>query len=315
MKAFCLPLLLVLTGCGTIQKYGLRSATPVFKKSSELQTTERSWEFFAESAPANLKLMELISLQDQDNLELLGILIKGYAGYSFGVPETLAFQDEMSGVENSPYKRQAIIGYTKALDYGITYFAKKGIKHQDILKNDEATLTKMLKEEMDEDDLVPVLYTAQAWGSLINLQKDNVALISQVSKVKAMFDWVCGQAPKIENNVCDIFYAQYEVSRPKMLGGNPEKGEELFLKSIAEHPQHLLIRMTYIQFSILPAYDESKYEKEAAVLKTAFSSFEDLNRDELEEKSDFKKSQHLNLFNAIAKKRFDIIEANKKKIF
>jgi hypothetical protein len=255
MKAFCLPLVLVLTGCGTIQKYGLRSATPVFKKSSELQTTERSWDFFAESAPANLKLMELISLQDQDNLELLGVLIKGYAGYSFGVPETLAFQDELTGVENSPYKKQAIIGYTKALDYGMTYFEKKGIKHQDIIKNDEASLIKKLNEEMDEEDLVPVLYTAQAWGSLINLQKDNVALISQVAKVKAMFDWVCGQKPKIENNVCDIFYAQYEVSRPKMLGGNPEKGEELFLKSIAAHPLHHLIRVTYIQYSIQSAVE------------------------------------------------------------
>jgi hypothetical protein len=197
----------------------------------------------------------------------------------------------------------------------MTYFEKKGIKHQDILKNDEATLTKMLKEEMDDDDLVAVLYTAQAWGSLINMQKDNVALISQVSKVKAMFDWVCGQKPKIENNVCDIFYAQYEVSRPKMLGGNPEKGEELFLKSIAEHPQHLLIRLTYVQYSILPAYDESKYETQSAILKSSFASFEDLNRDDLEEKSEFKNSKHLNLFNAIAKKRFDIIEENKKKIF
>ena len=315
MKTFCLPLVLILSGCGTIQKYGLRSATPVFKKSSDLLTTERSWQFFADSAPGNLKLMELISLQDQDNTDLLGVLIKGYAGYGFAVPETLAFQDELSGKDDSPHKREAIIAYTKALDYGMTYFEKKGIKPKDILRFDEGKLTQALKEEMDEEDLVPVLYTAQAWGSLINLQRDNVALVSQVPKVKAMFDWVCAEKPKIENNVCDIFYAQYEAARPKMLGGNPEKAEELFLKSIASHPQHHLIRLTYIQYSILPAMDLEKYEKEAQILRASFQKFEDLNRDELEENSEYEKVQHLNLFNAIAKKRFEIIETNKKKIF
>ena len=46
-----------------------------------------------------------------------------------------------------------------------------------------------------------------------------------------------------------------------------------------------------------------------------FAKWEDLNRDNLEDKSEYKVVEHLNLYNAIARKRFELIELNKKKIF
>lgn len=309
-----LPLLVALMGCGTIQKWALRSSSPVFQKSSNDLLKEGNWDFFRESAPSNLKFVELLWQQDRDNLKLLSVLVKGYAGYAFAVPETLALGDEWAGVEESLWKKNAIIYYTRALDYGTLYLTKRDVKRKDLL-GDEAKLSKKLKNELDEDDLMALLYTAQAWGSLINLQKDNVALVAQIPKVKVLFDHVCSRKPKIDQNVCDIFYAQYEASRPRMLGGNPAKAKKLFETAIKKHPQHLLIRVSYIQYLLLPAMEEGEYEKEARVLRDEFAKFEDMNRDELVNKSAYKKASKLNLYNAIAKKRFELIEKNKSKIF
>jgi hypothetical protein len=315
MRLVAIGLLVILCGCGTVRKMVLRTSSPVFEESSNQLTQEGNWHFFKESAPANLKMVEMIYHQDPNNLDLLSVVIKGYAGYAFAVPETLALEAELSGSDNNFHKKQAVDFYTRALDYGMSYLDKKGISTKEFYNLSEDDLTQTLEKELDEDDLTAVLYTAQAWGSLINLQKDNMTLVSQVPKVKTLFDWVCGKKPSIDHGVCNIFYAQYEASRPKMLGGNPEKAKELYLSAIETFPKHLLIRLGYIQYLLLPGYEQAKYEQQAEFLKTEFEKWENFNRDTLENTSEYRGSKELNLYNAIAKKRFEIIEKYKNEIF
>jgi len=299
MRKILLCLIMILISSCSLQKMALRSAAPMFEKSTQLVTHESNWEFFKESSPGNLKFLELLSLQDQDNLALLGVLIKSYSGYAYGVKETLLFQDEMNQVEDSVWKKDAIFFYGRAFDYGLVYLSKKNIN----------PFTDDLDKKLDslsESDLVAILYTAQAWGTLINLQKDNMELVSQVPRVKSMFDWVCRIRPNIDDGVCDIFFAQYEASRPRMLGGNPEKAHELYAKAIEKNPKNLLIRLNYIQYSLLPGFDAEKYEAQAKVLKVEFEKFQS---------GQYKDVPQLNLYNAIAKKRFEAIELHKSKIF
>ncbi|MFP5385259.1 MAG: TRAP transporter TatT component family protein [Bacteriovoracia bacterium] len=313
MALYLLPLFFALMGC-SLQKMALRSTTPVMEKSSEGMMEEGSWEFFQASSPANIKFMELLWLQDQENLKLLSLLIKSYSGYAFAVPETLYFEDEIIGIGNSQRRTEAITFYTRSFDYGLQYLKEKDISKADLLSHEESVLQKRL-DKLNDEDITAILYTAQSWGSLINLQKDNVVLVSQVPKVKMLFDFVCSRKPDIDNNVCDIFYAQYLSSRPKMLGGNPEEGEKLFLAAMEKHPHNLLIRMSYIQHVVLPGYDEEQYKKQAAILKKELEKWENFKRDQLENLSPYRNDKKLNLFNAIAKKRFLIVEKNKKQIF
>ena len=314
MRYLFLSLILTISSC-SLKKMAVRTAAPMFAEGSDYLTKESSFEFFQQTAPANLKFSEMMYMLDPDNLTMLSTVIKGYAGLAYAVPETFAFGDELSGKENSVHHHQAIHLYTRALDYGVSYLEKKKISRQEILNLEEKKLIKLLNKKLDEDDHTAVLFFAQAWGSLINLQKDNIALVSHVPRVKLLFDWVCVKNPEIENGVCEIFEAQYQSSRPKMLGGNPELGKELFNKAIAKRPKHLLIRLTMLQFHVLPAGDKEAYDKEATILKEEFQKWQDLNRDSLENTSDYADVEHLHLFNAIAKKRFELIEKNKNKIF
>src|SRR5690606_31972666 len=267
---------------------------------------EGNWDYFRLATPGNLKLLELLWDQDQDNTRLQGGLVKGYAGYAFAVHETVYFEDLLTDNEDSQAKNEAIYFHTKALDLGISYLEKKGIKKEELLSNDEASLVKKLNK-LEEDDFVALAYLGQAWGSLINLQKDNVALVSQVPKVKLLFDRVCREKPDFENNMCDLFYAQYEASRPKMLGGNPEKGKALFLEAIKKSSYKQLINLNCLQYVVLPGFDEEAYEKMAKVLKAEFKNFDNLGRETLSNLSPYKDHVELNLYNGIAKKRFEFI--------
>jgi hypothetical protein len=315
MKLLALCSVLILIGCSSVKKVALRGAAPLFVDGTEKLTLERSWDFFKDSSPGNLKFLETLYLQDPDNLSLLAMLVKGFAGYAYGVPETLAFEDELSGNESLAHKKNALHLYTRAFDYGMIYFEKKGIDRKKLIENSDDQLLDILNRKMQKSDLVAVLFTAQSWASLINLQKDNIALVSLVPKVKTLFDWVCKTSPDIEYGVCEIFYAQYEASRPKMLGGNPEKAIKLYEEAIKKHRQHLLIRVGYLQYSIIPAFDRVRYDVVAKELREEFSKWDDLNRDNLEDVSEYKTAEKLNLYNAIAQKRFEIIEKYKTKIF
>lgn len=313
MAWYLVPFILALGGC-SLQKMALRQSTPVFEKSSDGMMKEGDWDFFKAATPSNLKSMELIWMQDPENLKLLSVLTRSYAAYAFVVHETLAFEADLAGIDDSIAKKDAITFYTRTLDFGLLYLDKKGISRKDLLENDDKKLIEKLNK-MDEEDANALLYTAQAWGSLINLQKDNVALVSQIPKVKVLFDRVCKIKPDIDQNVCDIFFAQYEASRPKMLGGNPQNAEKLYLAAIQKYPNNLLIRTNYIQYLLLPGFESEKYEQQATVLRDELAKWGDLNRDTLENHSPYKDFQDLNLYNSVAKKRFLIIEKYKSKIF
>lgn len=313
MRILIFLILLSATGC-SLQKMALRGATPIFVNSSDVVMREGSWEFFKDSSPGNIKFLEVLWETDRDNLGLLSALLKSYAGYAFGVSETLALEEDLKGADESKWKRDALVYYTRSLDLGLLYLKARGITREDLLSLDEASLLKKL-QTLKKTDISALLYTAQSWGSLINLQKDNIILVSLVPRVKILFDHVCSVQPGIDNNVCDLFYAQYESSRPRMLGGNPERGAQLFQEAIKRNPQNLLLRLSYIQFVLVPAMDLDGYEKEAATLREEFTKWGDLNRDSLQNLSHYKDASQLNLFNAIAQKRLQIIETYKKKIF
>ncbi len=315
MRLLILALLGTIWGCSTIQKYSLRSTSGLFRDSNARMARERDWEFFRASAPGNLKFMELLSLQDKDNLVLLATLAKGYAGYAFSVHETLFLEDSILGLENSVNFKSAISLYTRSLDYGLVFLDKKGISKRDLLNLNDHELKIKLGKKLSDRDLEGVLYLAQSWGSLINLQKDNMSLVSQVPRVKILFDFVCKEDPKIDDGVCDLFFAQYEAARPKMLGGNPQLAKELYMDAMSRNPKNLLIRISYIQYLLLPAFESDLYEMESKILKQEFAEWDNLNRDSLEDHSSYRVNEDLNLYNAVAKKRFEIIEKNKAKIF
>jgi hypothetical protein len=309
------PFLFLLGSCGTIQKWVLRSNSSMFKESGDRMTREKNWEFFRDAAPGNIKFVEMLYLQDPKNITLLGSLVKSYSGYAFAVHETLALGDQLRDVESSQHKQQALRHFTTALDYGLEYLDQQGVGRSEILGLNEGELSNTLDKELGKKDYPAVLYTAQAWGSLIQMQQNNVALVSQVPKVKVLFDWVCGKDPNIDFGICDIFYAQYEASRPRMLGGDPVKAEQLYRAAMQKHPHNLLIRVGYLQHLVLPAMDEAKYEAEASVLREEFSKWSELGRDGLVDESEYRDHADINLYNAIAEKRFRMMEKNKSKIF
>lgn len=309
----------LLAACST-NKIAVRASAPLLYQASIGVESERDLEHFRHAVPGNLMMMEGMLSLDPQNQTLLVSLIKGYAGLAFAVDETDYFESQMSNKESEILKERAIINYTKAFQYGLQYLKSKNIAWGDI-KNISGTPEKIpglidSKLSHDIQDLEAVMFTAQSLGGMINLQKDNILLVADLPIVKAMFDWTCGISPDINFGACEVFKGAYEAGRPKMLGGNPEKGKEIFLKAIEKFPHNWMIRTAYMQFYSMPLSDEESFKDQEQFLQQRAEEFMHFLKWSGEEvQSESFNNPRLRLYQAIAIKRFQLMQKYRKNLF
>ncbi len=288
----------------------------MYDATTEIET-EKNWEMFRTGAPANLKMMEGLLSMQPDNKNLLAGLVKGYTGYAFGVDETLAMDDQFAGKSVSINRSLAIANYSKGLTYGLRYLSKEGVSLEELRSkvNEDGAVTKMLDSKLSSDsrDLEVVIFTAQALGALINLQKNDLSLVAQLPLVKGMFDWVCAKNPEINFGTCGVFEGAFQAGRPRALGGNPEKGKKVFLDTIKKYPDNALIRASFIQFYLLPLEDEEGYKEQARELEKGQEAL--WKASSWSPKGATPPADRMWLYRAIGLKRFEIIKKYEKKHF
>lgn len=311
---------LAFTSC-SINKMAVGGASGLIYSASEGVLAESNYEIFKSGVAGNLVLIEGMLAQSPKNLNLLATLNKGYAGYAFAVNETQMYEEEWAELKSEAGKRQALLNYTRSMDFGFRYLGDKGITLSDILSraNEPQGIHLLLDKKLSEDkrDLEIVLFTAQSLAALVNLQKDNMGLVSQLPAAKGMFDWVCLKDPSINYGTCDIFYGAYEAGRPTMLGGNPAKGKEIFLKAIAKHPHNWLVRTSYMQFYLIPQNDEDGFKEQMLALKVFHEDFSKYYIYSNTERSEagWSRETSLRFYQTLALKRYELMNRFQKQFF
>ncbi len=315
-----LALATVLTSCGALNKAAVRTTSEILYSASSDIESESNWENFEKSVLPNLKMAEGMLYLDPENSDLLATLTKGYAGYALAVNETLWMNDLYSNKMESAHQDQAIANYSKAFEYGLRYLKLKKIEYRDLsLKiNEEGAIAQILDSSFDSScsrDKEAILYSAMSLSSLVNLQKNKSSLVAQLPIAKQMMDWVCTKDPAIASGACGIFYGAYESSRPKLLGGNPQKGQEHFLKVMKEFPENHLARVLYIQHYVIPVLEENLFNEQMSFLVEQEKKFNESWRWSPIQKELTPDEKRLRLYQAIAFKRFHILKNHVKELF
>lgn len=315
-----LVLFFTVAGCSTMRSVALKTAAPLFMDSMEGIEAEGSWDHFKEATPGMLSLIDgLLAVRPYDE-SLLVAAIKGNAGYGFGVYETLFLGDKLADNENTTNKDKAIYYYSKAFGYGQKFLEANDLNLDNLrdAMKDKKGIPGLLDAQLsgDKTSLEAILFTAQALGSMINLQRENIQLVSYLPMAKGMFDWVCEIEPTIAHGTCDIFYGSYEAGRPAMLGGNPERGRKIFLDFIEKNPNNWLGRVAFIEQYSIAQYDEDSYlEQRKDLEKFLVLHKEQQKWDPSQKGHEAFANKSLRLYQAIGMKRFEIIKKYEKEIF
>jgi hypothetical protein len=255
-----------------------------------------------------------------ENKDILLILTKGYAGYAFSINEIDSLEQTWSESKDESAKLQALMNYTRALNFGIRYLKTENLAFSDLLNqiNDPQKIATMFDKHLasNNKNLELVLFTAQSFAALINLKKDNISLVAQLPLAKAMFDWVCIKNPQINFGTCDIFYGALEAGRPKMLGGNPEKGKEIYLQAIEKNPDNWLIRTSFMQYYLIPQNDKKGFDLQLEFMKNKLFEYNDFHLYSADTKNyPWSKETKLRFYQALALKQYELMNKYQKQFF
>lgn len=304
--------LVIFSCCSWTQKIALSTTvTPIIKKSAEEMETESNWETFKGAILSHIKLIEGLLALSPQNKDLLANALKAHSVYAFGVVETEWLEKkEISRAE------LALQHYSRAIDLGYRYLEGYGIHQGDLfrsIRKGKRAFFKLLSDLEDERGLDVVFFLAQSLSSSINLQKTSPMAVAYLPLSKGLFDWVCSLRPSFRYGACSVFYGAWEVSRPRVLGGNRSKAKEHFISGMKQYPENYLIAVSYFRFYLIPGREIVAREREKIRLEME-EKFKKWSQKFLWPETDRASfTDDRNLYNAIAKKQFELMTRKESK--
>ena len=221
---------------GTLLDYGV------------LALYEESDLILAEQAMAsNIKLLEGMVKGDSENKHLLLLTSQALSGYAMGFVE-----------DESPHR--ARVFYRRAREYGLRVLRENA----KFLASENKPLEEFTKAVylFKKDDLDALFWTAFAWAGWINLSLDDPLAYVELPKVQVIMQRVLDLDETYFFASAHLFFGSVWGTKPKMLGGDPDKAKDHFEKNIKiTEGKFLLTYIYYIKYFALKTYDEMLFDK------------------------------------------------------
>jgi tetratricopeptide (TPR) repeat protein len=232
----------VIRQTGTLLDYGV------------LALYEESDLILAEQALAsNIKLLEGMVKGDPENKHLLLLTSQALAGYAMGFVE-----------DESP--QRAKVFYLRAREYGLRVLRE----NSRFMESEYKPLEDFTKAVylFNRDDLDALFWTAFAWAGWINLSLDDPQAYVELPKVQVMMQHILDLDESYFFASAHLFFGSVLGTKPKMLGGDPDKAKEHFEKSIKiTGGKFLLAYIYYIKYYALKTFNEELFDQLLAYIK------------------------------------------------
>lgn len=234
------------SGC-SLDKFVIRQTETLFDYGVISLYEESDLQIAKTALESNIKLLEGMIIGDPDNQDLRLLACQAFSGYALGFAE-----------DTDPQRAKQL--YLRGRDHGIY------ILHQnEIFTENEAKKLEVFQsalEQMDEDDIDALFWTAFAWAGWINLSLDDPQAFIDLPKVQAMMNRVMELDETYFMGAPDLFFGTVWGLKPRMLGGDPEKAKEYFEKNLEiTKGKFLLTYIYYARYYAAKILDEDLYEK------------------------------------------------------
>jgi Asp-tRNA(Asn)/Glu-tRNA(Gln) amidotransferase A subunit family amidase len=213
-----------------VQTIAVRTMGNLSEAGFSALTEETDMQIAGQAIPPNLKLLEVMLKSDPENETLLALLAQGYTSYALG------------WVEDTEPERARVF-YVRARDFGLRII------------NQNKKLARALEGSVDEwtaalaqcdKDAVPgVFWTALGWGSYLNITLTDPDAVAAIPKIEAMMQFVANRDYAFYFASADMFLGALYGSRPRMLGGDPDKSRMHFEKALQINGGKFLMTQVY----------------------------------------------------------------------
>lgn len=263
---FLTTLIMITSGCSIVNKMAATTTAGLLSDGAKTFNKESDLDLAREGLPGNLKMMEAMLEVIPNNEQLLFTLSQGYCSFAFSFLEDSEKTHEVD-------RAKAL--YLRGYAYG-----KRALPQDFQRALDDGNLELIEKKlaSVSKSELPQLFWGAYCLGNWVNLNKDDVNGVAELTKVELMMRRASELDPNYFYGGPNLFYGVYYGSRPKMLGGNPKLAKEYFEKAIAvTNGKFLMGKLFAAQFAAIPLQDEKLFDE---YLKAVIDSPDDIFPDE-----------------------------------
>lgn len=268
---YLVPLFFVVFGAScSLKKMAVRQATGFFAESRKVFEQETDLELAETSIASNLKLLEAMQVHDPENRDLNLMIAEIYSAYTLSFAEDKMEQAE-ADKKPAEVKRQqmrAKMLYLRARDYAGKVLLPK-LEIENLASISEKQLQEKLAK-LDKDDIAAVFWYAFAWGSAINVDREDTEALSELPKIEVMMAQVKAWDEAYYFAGAWLFEGVYFGARAEMMGGNLPRSKESFEKNLKLTDGKLLItQYFYARTYCIFAQDKACFDKNLKIVLDA----------------------------------------------
>ncbi len=217
--------------CG-IKKIATKASTDIFYDATPAIDSESDVDLARDSSLGFLKMLEGFYRQNPKDKKVLLLLTRAYSGFAYGFTEN----DILASKGSDPVlfeksNQRAKLFYTRAKDYGTQLLSlnpKFAAAQEGTLEEFQAAL-----KSFGQRDVENLFWVGFSWGNYLNFHKDSPEAIAEMPRIEALMNRVRELEDSYYYGGPDLFLGALYGSRPKLLGGDPDKSKLHFEKAIA----------------------------------------------------------------------------------
>jgi hypothetical protein len=247
--------LLALWSPGCIQTIATNTVGSIVYEGFPALTEEEDLDFAGKALPANLKLLEVMLRSNPENRELLLLLSQGYSSYALGF------------VEDTDPDRARVF-YRRGREYGLR-----------LLRQDNGLARALdgtvddLKSELaghGKEDVPGVFWAAFGAGGSITLSLDEPDALAEIPRTEAMMQFVVSADSAYYYAGAHVFLGALDGTRPRMLGGDPERSRRHFEAALRINGGRFLMTQVYYARTLaVQTLDEALFDRLLAEVDSA----------------------------------------------
>jgi hypothetical protein len=184
---------------------------------------------------------------DPENEHLLLLTSQAIAGYALGFAE-----------DEEPERAKSL--YLRAKEYGLRVLRND----ETFAANEEGNLDRFTESanNLDRDYLGALFWTAFAWAGWINLSLDNPQALIELPKVQVLMQRVYDMDETYFHGSPHLFFGSVWGTKPRMMGGDPDKAKEHFEKNLQiTEGKFLMTYVYYAKYYAAKTLDEDLFDE------------------------------------------------------
>ena len=188
-----------------------------------------------QAAIMQLEAMHSVSPENED---LTLNLVKAYVGHAVGWVENeyeVAYAaGDMDKADRLRQRARNLYLRARTLALGCMHHRDEGIDAAIKAPSPDVLKQYVKKHYSEKSDVAPIFWAGLSWGGAINMGMDQPDLIAEAPLAKVLVERAKELDDSYLNGGAYVFLGSMESAMPPAMGGNPERGRELFEQGLAK---------------------------------------------------------------------------------